>query len=355
MTLRQEKHERRIGTMQTPERLERGQIIPLFALFLTVMLAGTALVVDIGGAWGQGRTQQKVADVAALAGATAASNGAMKSAIIAAAKASALANGYTDSEVTVNIPPTSGAYAPGGPRSGKLSTNDCSSTALSPCWVEVVISRQHANTFAGVVGQGSWNVTERGVAVGGIANAVINGVAPIMFNQASVTASDSTQLKAYCMPQTVHCPPNSTWPMSTAPVGQMQFAWTDFCIDHPENCNVDSNGVKTLINGGGEQFQVWLDMYLGPNNTGGHDSVCKVLLDKYPTGADLPVAISDDNGQLIGFWIWHFDPSPTVTSCTADPTIGGKFVDAITYTYPLTINPNGDKATFGIYVVSLVE
>jgi hypothetical protein len=335
--------------------LERGQTIPLFALFLTVMLAGTAFVVDIGGAYGQGRTQQKVADVAALAGATAESNGAAKSGIIAAAKASALANGYADSEVTVNIPPTSGAYAPSGSLSGTLSTNDCSTPALYPCWVEVVISRQHANTFAAVVGQGSWNVSERGVAVGGIANAVTNGLSPIMFNYAAVTAPDSATDKSYCMPQNVHCPPNSTWPMSTAPVAQMQFAWTDFCIDHPENCNVDSNGVKTLINGGGEQFQVWLGMYLGPNNTGGHDSVCKVLQDKYPTGADLPVAISNDNGQLVGFWIWHFDPSSTVTSCTADPNIGGSFVNDVTKTFPLTINPNGKAATFGEYVVSLVE
>jgi hypothetical protein len=333
--------------------LERGQTIPLFALFLTVMLAGTAFVVDIGGAWGQGRTQQKVADVAALAGATAETNGATKSGIIAAAKASALANGYADSEVTVNIPPTSGAYAPGGSLSGTLSTNDCSTAALYPCWVEVVISRQHANTFAAVVGQGSWNVSERGVAVGGIANAVTNGISPLMFNFSSVQASDNGTEKVYCMAQTVHCPPNATWPMSTAPVGQMQFAWTDFCAAHPETCNVDTAHTIDLINGGGKQIEVYLGMYLGPGNKGGHDNVCKALKDKYSTGADLPVAISDDNGHLVGFWIWHFDPSSS--DCTGDPNIAGSFVSDITKTLPLTINPNGDAATFGEYVVSLVE
>ena len=333
----------------------RGQVVPLFALFLTVMLGGAALVVDIGGAWSQGRTQQKVADVAALAGATAELNGASQAGIMAAAFASAAANGYAASEVKVNIPPKSGAYAPGGSLSGPLSANDCSTPALYPCWIEVVITSQHANTFSAIppFGQASWAVTERGVAVGGIANAVTNGVSPIMFNYASVQASDRGSEKVYCTPQTVHCSPNSTWPMSTAQIGHLQFAWTDFCIAHPESCNVDTNHTIDIINGSGKQTEVYLGMYLGPNNTGGHDKICKALKAMYPTGADLSVAISDDNGQLVGFWIWHFDP--VQTDCTGDPQIAGWFVDDISSSLPLTINPNGTSTTFGKYVVSLVE
>ena len=107
-------------------RSARGQIVPLFALLLIAMLGVAGLVVDVGGSWGQERTQQKVADTAALAGATTVANGALRAEIIQAATDSAVANGYLASEVTINIPPTQGAYAPGGSQSGALSTNDCS-------------------------------------------------------------------------------------------------------------------------------------------------------------------------------------------------------------------------------------
>ena len=70
--------------MRSPRSRERGQMLVLFALSLTVLLGATGLVVDIGGSWGQERSQQKVADTAAMAGATAETNGATKAQIIAA-------------------------------------------------------------------------------------------------------------------------------------------------------------------------------------------------------------------------------------------------------------------------------
>ena len=73
------------------EREERGQVLVVFALALVALLASAGLVIDLGGSWAQVRTEQKVADVAALAGATAEANGASRAAIIQAATDSAVA------------------------------------------------------------------------------------------------------------------------------------------------------------------------------------------------------------------------------------------------------------------------
>ena len=204
---------------------QRGQVLALFALSLVALLAASGLVIDIGGSWGQRRTQQKAADVAALAGATAAANSSTRAAIIQSAIDSAVANGYQPSEVEVNIPPVSGAYAPGGSKSGPLSTNDCSDATKYPCWVEVVINRPHQNSFSRVVGLDSFPVAGRGVAVGGIANAVTNGVSPLMFNYKALTAHGPVR-HTYCDPEPSKCAPNSSWPLLDD-----QFAWTTFCIE----------------------------------------------------------------------------------------------------------------------------
>ena len=183
-----------------------GQVLVLFTLMLVTLLLAIGLVVDVGGSWGQFRTQQKVADVAALAGATAEANGADRATIIQAAVDSAVANGYQASEVIVNIPPTSGKYAPGGSQSGPLSTNDCSTPALYPCWIEVLVDRPHQNTFASVVGMNQFGVTARGVSVGGIANGVSNGLSPIMFNYRAVT-DHGANANVYCDPNPVQVRP----------------------------------------------------------------------------------------------------------------------------------------------------
>lgn len=336
-----------IGPGRSGRRSDRGQIVPLFALLLIAMLGVAGLVVDIGGSWGQERAQQKVVDTAALAGATTVANGALRAEIIQAATDSAVANGYLASEVTVNIPPTQGAYAPGGSESGPLSTNDCSTAAARPCWVEVVVNRPHQNAFAGLLGMPTFGVTSRGVAVAGIANAVTSGIAPIMFNYRAVQSSTSESTKTYCSPQQSHCSPATTFPLTVT-----QFNWTTFCTSNA-NCNVNAADAKNIIEGGNFQATVQLGMYLGPHNNGNPNSVCKALDDQYPNGADLPVAISDDNGNMVGFWVWRFDP--TQTDCTGITDISGSFVDDITSTLPLTITAGAGAATFGQYIVRLVE
>lgn len=327
-----------------------GQTLVLFALALTGFVGIAGLVIDVGGAWGQSRGQQKSADVAALAGAIKSANAGLKPAIIQAALDSAATNGYTSSEVQVNIPPSSGKYAPGGSASGPMSTNDCSTAALSPCWVEVVINRPHSNSFSRLLGMNSFDVTSRAVAVGGVANAVSNGVAPLMFNYKSVKNFGSTPT-TFCDPIPGKCPNNSAWP--TDQFGP-QFAWTTFCMSSV-NCNVNSAEAKQIIDGGNFQLQVTLAMYLGPHNGGQKTAVCHELLDQYPNGADLPVAINDDNGNLVGWWIWHLDTAGSDCEGSEGEQLRGWFVSDSTASLPLTITAGGGKATFGQNVVNLVE
>jgi hypothetical protein len=332
---------------------QRGQALPLFALMLTAMLAATGLVVDVGGAWAQERSQQKAADAAALAGATAETNGALNPAIKAAALANALANGYAAGEVTVNIPPTTGKYAP-GPGKGALLANDCSTPALYPCWVEVQINRPHANYFAGIIGQSSWAVGARGVAVGGIVNGVLSGIAPIMFNELAILAASSPGTpQLYCDPQDNKCFPNNDFPVNDA-----QFNWTTFCVKGG-NCNVSTADAVAIIEGGGIQVTITLGMDLGAHNQGQHTAVCKALLNQYPNGADLPVAINDDNGNLLGFWMWHFDALNTDCNGKDGELLAGWFISTdyifSANDYPLTIDPGAPAATEGEYVVRLVE
>jgi hypothetical protein len=320
----------------------------LFALSLTGLLAMAGLVVDVGGTWSQSRTQQKVADVAALAGATAEANGGTKAQIIQAALDSAVANGFVLSEVQVNIPPSSGKYAPGGSASGALSTNDCSTPATYPCWIEVAINRAHANTFSRVVGLNTFAVTSRGVGVGGIANAVTNGIAPLMFNYKSVTGS-GRNTAVFCDPQPGKCNPNSSWPTLAN-----QFAWTTYCLEQA-NCNVSSAEAKAIIDGGNFQVMVALGMYLGPHNNGQKTAVCSDLLAQYPNGGEFPVAVNDDNGNLVAFWMWHLDTANSDCNGSGGEQLTGWFVDDLSGTLPLTINAGGGKALFGQPLVRLVE
>ncbi|MEO8571313.1 MAG: pilus assembly protein TadG-related protein [Chloroflexota bacterium] len=332
---------------RAPER-ERGQILVIFALSLVALLASAGLVIDLGGAWGQARSEQKVADVAALAAATAEGNGVTRAQIVQAAIDSAVANGFIASEVQVNMPPTTGKYAPGGSQSGPLSTNDCSTAALRPCWIEVVINRPHVNSFSRVVGIDTFGVTSRGVAVGGVANAVSNGIAPLMFNYKSIKGNGTTP-SPYCDPQPGKCDPNSSWPTLNG-----QFSWTTFCVTGG-NCNVNSADAKGIIQGGNFQIEVYLGMYLGPHNNGQKTAVCNDLVNQYPNGADLPVSVNDDNGNLVGFWVWHLDTANSDCNGNGGEQLYGWFVNDLTSTLPLSISAGGSAATFGEQIVRLVE
>ncbi len=253
---------------------ERGQALPLFVLMLIALMAATGLVVDVGQRLGAGAL---AAEGLGRGGHRRRDQGGQRRHPRRDHQRRAGLGGrqrLRAGDVQVNIPPTSGKFAP-GPGKGPMLSNDCSTPAVYPCWVEVVITKPHDNFFAGVIGQGTWNVAAKGVAVGGIANSVSNGLSPIMFNEDAVANQNPKQ---FCNPQDNKCTPNSDFPKH-----DLQFNWTTVCITGG-NCNVNTNDVVDIINGGMFTTSAWLGMDLGAHNQGQHTAACHAMLDEFPDG-----------------------------------------------------------------------
>src|SRR5688572_24258346 len=88
-------------TTMDARRNERGQIIIIFVLAIVAVIGMVGIVLDGGSAYAQRRDEQNVADLAAVAGATAHLNtdgddATREAAAVAAAQQLAIDNGYTD-------------------------------------------------------------------------------------------------------------------------------------------------------------------------------------------------------------------------------------------------------------------
>jgi hypothetical protein len=117
-------------------RGERGQVIPLVAVTLTALMGFSGMAVDHGYWQYQQRQQQNAADGAAIGGAQSlalAGCGANATAQTAA-QTDAASNGFPAADVTVNNPPTTGAYAG------------------NTCAVQVSITANHPTFFTNVLG-----------------------------------------------------------------------------------------------------------------------------------------------------------------------------------------------------------
>ena len=131
-------------------RGERGQIIPLLAIAMVVLLGAATLAVDVGYWRYQQRLAQSAADSAAIAGAGELAYPAAAD-WSAAAMSDATRNGFTDDGganviVKVNNGPDSGAYA---------HNNSA---------VEVIIKKKQPSFFAGIFGLTQW-ISVRAVAM----------------------------------------------------------------------------------------------------------------------------------------------------------------------------------------------
>lgn len=127
---------------------ERGQILPLVALSLVVLIGCAAFAADLGYLRFQQRAQQIATDGAAIAGANELTYGSAR--VTSGAKMDATSNGYTDGSnnvtVTVNHPPASGAYS---------GVNTA---------VEVIITKTNLPVFlSGVLGFASPQISTRAV------------------------------------------------------------------------------------------------------------------------------------------------------------------------------------------------
>jgi Flp pilus assembly protein TadG len=298
-----------------PRDAERGQIIVIFALAIVAIIGMVGLVIDGGSAFSQRRTEQKVADVAALAGANAYMNttgsvAAASSAAIAAARVSATRNGYTDgvSGATVGV-----------------SVHLLSSGAR----VRVTINAPHHNTFARVMGMATWNV---GVNAGADAAVVDTAVAaaPWIMNIGAFNPDGSPKYGA--SNPIAFGEANGDYPVSATDI-----AWTDFNGDN----NVNTNEVSRIIDGRNVVVEtIEFGQYIGQHNSGEHTALYGDV-NTHLAGDDVPIpvvgpcpppATPNADGCFKGWAMFHV----VSASGGSDKTITGYFLDDF-ISQPLTV------------------
>jgi hypothetical protein len=146
--------------------VERGQVLPLVAICLAVLMGFAGIAIDVGYLEYQQRQQQNATDAAALGGAQQLvySGCGNESVATTAAQNDAATNGYTQgatgpggSTIQVNVqnPPSSGAYA----------ANNCA--------VYVQIQSPHMTFFSRLFGQSNTAETTQAVALVTAANPCI--------------------------------------------------------------------------------------------------------------------------------------------------------------------------------------
>ena len=242
-------------------RRDRGQILVIFALALVAIIAMVGLVLDGGSAFAQRRQEQNVADLAAMAGATAhlatVGDAATKeAAAIAAATQIALDNGYVADPangLTINTTVTNnGLYGQ----------------------VDVQITRPHRNNFSAVLGMSTWPVSVTASArSSGQPNAAI-GAMPLLFNEDAFPGAICDEDAGGCVPEVYQLPGSGN---EDVPQDATQFNWTIFCTASGNPCNANSNGVHDIINGGGEATTINLNDDIGPLNSGSHTTLFDAL------------------------------------------------------------------------------
>jgi hypothetical protein len=128
---------------------ESGQVIPLVALSLTVLMGAGGMAVDHGYWQYAQRQQQNAADSAAIGGAQALSAPGCNNQSIAqaAAQSDAASNGFASTQVTANNPPQSGPYA------------------SNTCAVQVTVTGKYPKFFTQIFGLGQLNESTTATAL----------------------------------------------------------------------------------------------------------------------------------------------------------------------------------------------
>ncbi len=144
-------HQRSFAPVRAGKRHgERGQIVPMTAIALVVIVALIAVAADMGYFFDYRRRMQTGADGAAMAGAEQlrrdATDTQVQPAAIAAAATNGFTNGASGAQVVINHPPSTGFYA-GNDR-----------------FVEAIISQARPTIFMGILGFQSATVGTRAVA-----------------------------------------------------------------------------------------------------------------------------------------------------------------------------------------------
>jgi Flp pilus assembly protein TadG len=313
---------------QTGRRSGDGQIIVIFALALVAIVGMVGLVLDGGSTYAQRRAMQNAADLAAYGAANQYLLNNDKAASTTKANDISTANGYDPAAgSTVNV---------------SWASND---TRLT-----VDITAPHRNTFASVMGFGSWPVSVTATMLVGIPDTTLGG-APFIFNTDIFSDPGG-------VPQPKYSDPNHPWTFGDGngdvPNDPNDIAWTCY-----GTCgNVDSATVRAMVDGTSPistQLDPTVDFtkYIGQQNNGNHSTLFGEV-DSLLAGQELAVPIVDDNGLFQGWATFHI-----VSADQGNKTITGYFVSPFDKNSKLTVTGctgNCPKPRYmGTYVLQLVN
>ena len=309
------------SSLATQDRTpERGQILVIFTIALVTLIGVVGLVIDVGATFAQRRTEQNVADLAALGGATTYLNTpgdaftrrtAAQASAVAIASQNGFASGVGGVSLAVNVA--------GDANYGSVS---------------VAITKPHVNAFVRLLGFGSWDVSVDATAVASQKPNAAKGLLPLLFNEQAFpdatcdlsTGTCANEIQIYQAPQSGS---------EDVPQDATQFNWTIFCIANGNPCNANSNGVEDIMEGGGTETYITIDEMIGPLNAGSHTTlydsleawegelvpvpiVCTTNYDRSP----LPTCPYD--GAMVGFAYFYL-----VDSDKSSKSIQGFFVSPV--------------------------
>jgi Flp pilus assembly protein TadG len=316
-------------------RRDEGQVIVLFVISVFAIIGMVGIVLDGGSAFAQRRSEQNVADLAAMAGATAhlSATGTQAERLAHAeqvAREVATANGFTHDptqNVTVDV---------------TVATSTLATT------VQVNVTKPHRNNFASIFGMSTWPVSVTATAVSSAAPNGAIGAMPLLFNAKAFPGAicDETTTTT-CVPEVYQLPGTGN---EDVPQDATQFNWTIFCTASGNACNGNSNGVKALIDGMGTSTTVYLDDDIGPLNAGSHTTLFTGL--QQHIGKTFPVPVVNDEGEMVG-WAYFKLLS---TQGASDKVITGYFVSPVN-AEQLVIAPGHETASLntGVFVAKLID
>jgi hypothetical protein len=325
-----------VRTMRRPDsarRGERGQIIILFVLAIFVIVGVVGIVLDGGAAYALRRQEQSVADLAAMAGATAFLNTAgdyatKNAAADSAARVNATENGFTDGLNGVKL-------------------NVTLANAYTASTIKVDLTGVHNNNFAAILGMPTWDVSVTATAMASDQPNGAIGAMPLLFNSEAFPGAVCDPDNAGCTPEVYQLPGTGN---EDVPQDATQFNWTIFCTANGNPCNANAKGVRDIINGGGNATTVYIDDDIGPLDAGTKTTLFTDLSDHI--GETFPVPIVTDSGAMVGFGYFHL----VDVEGAPDKVIRGFFVSPVNAT-KLVVDPTkGDPSLkTGVYRIALVN
>jgi Flp pilus assembly protein TadG len=277
------------GSRRRTSAEDGGQILVVFSLALVVLMAIAGLALDAGDTFAQRRSQQSAADLASLAGANDYLINQNEASAIARARTVSTANGFASGVAGVTV--------------------DVDVDTSNGVEVRVGIDAPHANSFLGVIGMGTWEVSTSSSALAGFPDTA-RAAGPFIF---SIDAFENDGTPRF---QTAT---NFGEGNGDVPNGALDIAWTNYGTG-----NVNTNEVRAIIDGTTTiERRIAYGEYIGQHNNGNHTALYGDV-NSHLSGTEMPVAVVDSNGNFMGWATFHVNSA----SGGSTKAINGYFVSS---------------------------